>query len=61
MTGYFELLDKLKTHFDADVIVNTVTQGGVAGATNDFRAPIFYDSNNTGYYVDGNNTPFRSY
>ncbi len=29
MTGYFELLDKLKTHFDADVIVNTVTQGDI--------------------------------
>jgi hypothetical protein len=31
-----------------------VTQGGIAGATNDFRAPIFYDSNDTGYYVDPN-------
>ena len=29
MTGYYELLDKLKTHFDADVIVNTVTQGDI--------------------------------
>ena len=29
MTGYFELLDKLKTHFDADAIVNTVTQGDI--------------------------------
>lgn len=29
MTGYFELLNKLKTHFDADVIVNTVTQGDI--------------------------------
>jgi hypothetical protein len=29
MTGYYELLDKLKTHFDADAIVNTVTQGDI--------------------------------
>ena len=29
MTGYYELLDKLKAHFDADVIVNTVTQGDI--------------------------------
>ena len=26
--------------------------GNYASATNSFRAPIFYDSNNTGYYVD---------
>ena len=29
MTGYYELLNKLTTHFDADVIVNTVTQGDI--------------------------------
>ena len=29
MTSYYELLNKLKTHFDADVIVNTVTQGDI--------------------------------
>ena len=29
MTGYYNLLDKLKTHFDADAIVNTVTQGDI--------------------------------
>jgi hypothetical protein len=29
MTAYYELLDKLKTHFDADAIVNTVTQGDI--------------------------------
>ena len=29
MTGQYNLLDKLKTHFDADVIVNTVTQGDI--------------------------------
>jgi len=29
MTGYYNLLDKLRTHFDADPIVNTVTQGDI--------------------------------
>lgn len=29
MTGYYTILDKLKTHFDADHIVNTVTQGDI--------------------------------
>jgi len=29
-----------------------VTQGGAAFASNSFRAPIFYDSANTSYYVD---------
>jgi hypothetical protein len=28
--------------------------GGACSATGDLRAPIFYDSNNTGYYVDPN-------
>jgi predicted RecA/RadA family phage recombinase len=31
-----------------------VLQDGYAAANNSFRAPIFYDSNNTGYYVDPN-------
>ena len=26
---YFDIIDKLKTHFDADVLVNTVTQGNL--------------------------------
>ena len=26
---YFDLIDKLKTHFDSDVLVNTVTQGNL--------------------------------
>ena len=26
---YFDLIDKLKTHFDNDVLVNTVTQGNL--------------------------------
>jgi hypothetical protein len=29
---------------------------GVATAASSFRAPVFYDSNNTGYYVDPNGT-----
>ena len=26
---YFDIIDKLKAHFDADVLVNTVTQGNL--------------------------------
>lgn len=33
-----------------------VSQGGAAVAAQDMRAPIFYDLNNTGYYVDPNAT-----
>ncbi len=29
MTGYYNLLDKLQIHFNADAIVNTVTQGDI--------------------------------
>jgi hypothetical protein len=29
-----------------------INQSGTATATSDFRSPIFYDSNNTGYYCD---------
>ena len=29
MTGYYNLLDGLKTHFDSDAIVNSVTQGDI--------------------------------
>jgi hypothetical protein len=31
-----------------------VQENGVVTASSDFRAPIFYDSNDTGYYVDPN-------
>jgi hypothetical protein len=34
----------------------TVNQSGTALATGDFRAPIFYDLNNTSFYFDGNAT-----
>ncbi len=30
----------------------SVNQAGLAEARQDFRAPVFYDSNNTGYYID---------
>ena len=26
---YFDIIDKLKAHFDGDVLVNTVTQGNL--------------------------------
>ncbi len=29
MTGFYDLLNKLKVHFDSDAIVNTVTQGDI--------------------------------
>ena len=29
MTGYYDLLNGLKTHFDSDAIVNTITQGDI--------------------------------
>jgi hypothetical protein len=29
MTGFYDLLNKLKVHFDTDPIVNTVTQGDI--------------------------------
>jgi hypothetical protein len=33
-----------------------ISISGTGYATNDFRAPIFYDSDNTAYYLDPNNT-----
>jgi hypothetical protein len=35
---------------------NSLTAGGSIESGTDVRAPIFYDSNNTGYYVDPNTT-----
>jgi hypothetical protein len=29
MTGYYNLLTKIKEHFDSDALVNTVTQGDI--------------------------------
>ena len=45
-------------HFYAEAAgadVFGITAGGIAIASGDMRAPIFYDSNDTGYYVDSNN------
>ena len=45
-------------HFYAEAAgadVFGISTGGTAIASGDMRAPIFYDSNNTGYYVDSNN------
>ena len=36
--------------------VAQLSSAGVFSATGDFRAPIFYDSNNTSYYLDPANT-----
>ena len=33
-----------------------INSAGTAGAAGDFRAPIFYDSNDTGYYADPTST-----
>lgn len=33
-----------------------IDSSGTVTATGDFRAPIFYDSNNTAYYLDGSST-----
>ena len=35
-------------------------EGGYVTAPTSFRAPIFYDSNDTSYYLDPNNTSFSS-
>jgi len=37
-------------------IQRMIISAGDVTATDSFRSPIFYDSNNTGYYVDPNNT-----
>lgn len=39
----------------------TITTAGNAYATASFRAPIFYDSNDTGYYADPNSTSRFNY
>jgi hypothetical protein len=40
----------------ADGTMMRINAGGSVVASGDFRAPIFYDSNDTGYYVDPNST-----
>ena len=46
-------------HFFSEAVSNDVfgiSTGGTAIASGDMRAPIFYDSNNTGFYFDGAST-----
>jgi hypothetical protein len=38
----------------------TVTQAGIAVAATDMRAPLFYDNNNTAFYVDPNSWSYIS-
>ena len=47
----FEVVD-----YSWSTVEFSANDSGTAFAANDFRAPIFYDSNDTGYYVDPNNT-----
>lgn len=51
-------------HFYSEAVANDVfgiSTGGTAIASGDMRAPVFYDSNNTGYYVDGDSTSRMNY
>lgn len=41
---------------DGELIFERTAGDTIVRSTGSFRAPIFYDSNNTGYYVDPNNT-----
>lgn len=49
---YIQAADLLIYRSSGGNNVFTINQSGVAIASGDMRAPIFYDSNNTGYYVD---------
>ena len=50
------------THGSVGIMASTTASGvalyvnGIGQAVTDFRAPIFYDSDNTGYYLNGNGT-----
>jgi hypothetical protein len=48
------------TKFLVDQTTGDVIVGRVGTAQQDFRAPIFYDSNNTGFYLDPNSTGISS-
>ena len=39
----------------------TLNAGGIGTAAADWRAPIFYDSNDTNYYIDPNSTSYVKY
>ena len=51
-------LERMRISSLGDVGIGTISPGfklevnGTAYASSDFRAPVFYDSNNTGYYLD---------
>ena len=53
--GYY--VDATSYYFRSSTSSNWMTiSGGTVEASGDFRAPIFYDSANTGYYLDPNST-----
>jgi hypothetical protein len=56
--GWWLANDSSTLVFHADSVgdVASINSSGVFTATNSFRAPIFYDSDNTAYYVDPNNS-----
>jgi hypothetical protein len=47
----FEVVD-----YAWSTVLFNANSAGVVTASNDFRAPVFYDSNNTDFYVDPNST-----
>jgi hypothetical protein len=53
---YIQAADLLIYRNSGGSNVFTVNQSGVAIASADMRAPIFYDNNDTGYYLDPNST-----
>jgi hypothetical protein len=46
--------------FEANDFLFTGVAGGFVATNNSFRAPIFYDSDNTGYYLNPNGTSLLS-
>jgi hypothetical protein len=48
------------TKFRIDQTTGDVTTGRIATAQQDMRTPIFYDSNNTAFYLDPNSTGISS-
>jgi hypothetical protein len=54
VTSILGFSDRLETRFGSNW--QTRVQNGFAIASGSYRAPIFYDSNNTGFYMDPNGT-----
>ena len=48
--------DAVIFHFNGVADRFRFSSGGIGQADSDFRAPIFYDSNDTGYYIDPNSS-----